>query len=324
MRTFRLKVISAMCGLSLLGGCASSSLLGFALSSLTQVAAVASKSTAQDQAARSDKNVPDYAQAIDDYRQTLQENLRNAEIHNGLGIDLARQEKYEEALAEFLKASKLAPLSARIQNNLGYVYLIQGRNSEALATLQTASRLDPTSERVRENVKTAEQRLSLVDAAASAPLARPIVVDRFPQAIRTDSDVPRLVNVAPNTYELRQGLSMQLARNVSYPNDLGQLEVANGSGVPGLAKRTSSLLRKKGITVAHMTNLPPYNQTVTEIQYLRGQENHAKRINALLSNRAKLVAADQLRPSVKFRLVLGRDLEERPLFEARTKVAIGY
>jgi hypothetical protein len=73
-----------------------------------------------------------------------------------------------------------------------------------------------------------------------------------------------------------------------------------------------------------MTNLPPYNQTVTEIQYLRGQENHAKRINALLSNRAKLVAADQLRPSVKFRLVLGRDLEERPLFEAPTKVAIGY
>ena len=324
MRTFRLKVISAMCSLSLLGGCASSSLLGFTLSSLTQMATFASKSTAQDQAARSDKNVSDYAQAIDGYRQTLQENLRNAEIHNGLGIDLARQEKYEEALAEFLKASKLAPLSARIQNNLGYVYLIQGRNSEALATLQIASRLDPTSERVRENVKTAEQRLSLVDAAASAPLARPIVVDRFPQAIRTDSDVPRLVNVAPNTYELRQGLSMQLARNVSYPNDLGQLEVANGSGVPGLAKRTSSLLRKKGITVAHMTNLPPYNQTVTEIQYLRGQENHAKRINALLSNRAKLVAADQLRPSVKFRLVLGRDLEERPLFEIPTKVAIGY
>ena len=72
MRTFRLKVISAMCGVSLLGGCASSSLLGFALSSLSQVAAVASKSTAQDQAARSDKNVSDYAQASEDYRQTLQ------------------------------------------------------------------------------------------------------------------------------------------------------------------------------------------------------------------------------------------------------------
>ena len=180
---------------------------------------------------------------------------------------MARQEKYEEALAEFLKASKLAPLSARIQNNLGYVYLIQGRNSEALATLQIASRLDPTSERVRENVKTAEQRLSLVDAAANAPLARPIVADRLPQAIRTDSDVPRLVNVAPNIYELRQGLSMQLARNVSYPNDLGQLEVANGSGVPGLAKRTTSLLRKKGITVAHMTNPPPYNQTSPKYRY---------------------------------------------------------
>jgi len=324
MRTFRLKVISAMCGVSLLGGCASSSLLGFALSSLSQVAAVASKSTAQDQAARSDKNVSDYAQAIEGYRQTLQENLRNAEIHNGLGIDLARQEKYEEALAEFLKASKLAPLSARIQNNLGYVYLIQGRDAEALATLQIASRLDPASERVRENVKTAEQRLSLVGAAATAPLAGPIVVDRLPQAFGASSDIPRLVNIAPNIYELKQGLPVQLARNVSFPSELGQLEVANGSGVPGLAKKTSSLLRKKGITVAHLTNLSRYNQLVTEIQYRGGQENQAKRINALLLNRAKLVVADRLRPNVNFRLVLGRDLEERPLFEAPTRVAIGY
>ena len=324
MCAFRLKLISAVCSLSLLGGCASSSLLGFSLSGLSQIMALGSKSTAQDQAARSAKYESDYAQAINDYQKTLQENLRNAENHNSLGVDLARQEKYEEALAEFLKASKLAPLSARIQNNLGYVYLIQGRDAEALATLQIASRLDPASERVRENVKTAEQRLSLVVAAAAAPLAGPIFVDRLPQAIDASSDIPRLVNIAPNIYELKQGLPVQSARNVSFPSELGQLEVANGSGVPGLAKKTSLLLRKKGITVAHLTNLSRYNQLVTEIQYRGGQENQARRINALLSNRAKLIVADRLRPNVNFRLVLGRDLEERPLFEAPTRVAIGY
>jgi len=324
MRTVRLKVISAMCSLSLLGGCASSSLLGFTLSSLTQMATFASKSTAQDQAARSDKNVSDYAQAIDGYRQTLEENLRNAEIHNGLGIDLARQEKYDEALAEFQKASKLAPLSSRIQNNLGYVYLILGRDADASATLQIASRLDPSSERVRENLKTAEQRLSLVGPAANARLAAPIVSDRLPQTTVPNLDLPRLVGVAPNIYELRQGIPVQLARNVSFPSELGQLEVVNGSGVPGLAKRTSSLLRKKGITVTRLANLSPYNQVSTEIQYRGDQEMQAKRLNALLSNRAKLVVADRLRPSVNFRLVLGRDLEERPLFEIPTKVAIGY
>ena len=162
MRTFRLKLVSAVCSLSLLNGCASSSLLGFTLSSLPKWRPLLQKARRRIRPHDLTKMCLIMLRRSMDYRQTLQDNSRDAEIHNGLGIDLARQEKYEEALAEFLKASKLAPLSARIQNNLGYVYLIQGRNSEALATLQIASRLDPTSERVRENVKTAEQRLSLV------------------------------------------------------------------------------------------------------------------------------------------------------------------
>ena len=51
-----------------------------------------------------------------------------------------------------------------------------------------------------------------------------------------------------------------------------KVEVANGSGVAGLAKRTSSSLQKRGYAVSRLTNQIPYMQVITEIQYRRGEK----------------------------------------------------
>ena len=86
-----------------------------------------------------------------------------------------------------------------------------------------------------------------------------------------------------------------------------KLEVANGNGVAGLAKRTSSSLQRKGYLIARLTNQLPYNQKTTEIQYRRGQESQARELNALLPVRATVVESSLLGATVNVRIVLGHD-----------------
>ena len=95
---------------------------------------------------------------------------------------------------------------------------------------------------------------------------------------------------------------------------VAKVEVANGSGVAGLAKRTSLSLQKRGYAVSRLTNQIPYVQVTTEIQYRRGEESHANQLNALLSQPAKLVESSRLSPIVGIRLVIGRDIGQEMVF----------
>ena len=134
---------------------------------------------------------------------------------------------------------------------------------------------------------------------------------------RSDALPPQLVGVAPNIFELRQRSSTQ--GKTSMPSAriheiVLKVEVSNGSGVAGLAKRTSLSLQKRGYAVSRLTNQIPYVQVTTEIQYRRGEESHANQLNALLSQPAKLVESSRLSPIVGIRLVIGRDIGQQMVF----------
>lgn len=327
MPKFRMKILAVSCGLALAGGCA---LLDRAsqpqravvpVSNVTHSAAV---TDANYQIGRSYQGRIQYDAAIAAYRKSLEANPGNAEAHNALGVIYANQGKHEQAIIELKAALALAPTAAHIHNNLGYAYLLQGRNADALAALNVASGLDPNNERARENIKIAQQRLGVeAPNRPTAPVATAVGAEvKAPPTNKDDGhSTARLLTVAPNIYELRQESSVQVKPGVPLATQTTQtapetvkLEVANGNGVTGLAKRTSSSLQRKGYAAARLTNQLPYTQKITEIQYRQGQENQAKRLNALLSAPAKLVESSQLSPRVGVRLVLGRDAVQRSLF----------
>jgi len=78
--------------------------------------------------------------------------LQIAEAHNGLGIALAQQGRYEEALAAFEDARRLKPDLATAHFNVGYTLLRMGREREAVAPLRRALEVDPEHERAREEL----------------------------------------------------------------------------------------------------------------------------------------------------------------------------
>ena len=91
------------------------------------------------------------------------------------------------------------------------------------------------------------------------------------------------------------------------PGKSSRLEIANGNGVTGMAKRARRMLGLSGIAVSRLTNERPYRQQITKIQYRLGFQREAKALQDALKGHALMVVANNLSPASDVRLVLGKD-----------------
>lgn len=282
-----------------------------------------------------------YDQAIAAYRAALEQDRNFADAHNGLGVIYASQGRYDEAIREFQMAISVAPQLAYLYNNLGYAYLLRGSNEKAVKALQEARRLDPGNEKTLHNLVLAHQRLDGVrgEQAVGRPMpiptapsesnAKPSVVAESKSG--SDSSV-KLVAVAPNVYELREPALE--AKPVQAREEHGshaprqeppgpqlkpfKLEVSNGNGVTGMARRVAGHLERIGISTGRLTNQLPFDQAGTEVQYREGYRAEAAKLASALQNPVNVVRNDRLRGDIHVRLVLGRDVwDETALFEPR-------
>lgn len=87
-----------------------------------------------------------------------------------------------------------------------------------------------------------------------------------------------------------------------------RLEISNGNGVNGAAKRMAEYLRRMGIPVYWLTNADHFNYEATRIFFGKGRLNQAQALLKILPNRhqASLVGIDQNTDRV--RLLLGKDM----------------
>lgn len=67
-----------------------------------------------------------------------------AQRANDRGLQLYKEKRYEEAIAQFTEALKLRPDFALAANNLGFVYYRQGRHAEAARWLENTVKIDPS------------------------------------------------------------------------------------------------------------------------------------------------------------------------------------
>jgi hypothetical protein len=177
--------------------------------------------------------------------------------------------------------------------------------------------------------------------AAAIATAEPEVPSHVPRApkptMSIQSDAQQiasrmeLVQLSPNVFELKQRVAvttapLAAAAPASKPApeavakaalaavpkanklQMARLEVSNGNGVTGMAKRFRSLLGQMGIPVDRLSNDKPYRQVVTTIQYSPGFENQAASLQKALQGKAQL-SSRQLQSS-DVRLVLGKDAQQ--------------
>ena len=304
----KLTALSLLCASALLAGCAASPRNGAEGAYPPGLAPEALYRIGRQHQARFD-----YLRASAAFREALRQEPALVEARNALGVMLSTQGRYNEAIVEFHAAIELAPDRAYLHNNLGYAELLRGAPAAAQAALEIADRLEPGQARTQRNLQAARLGAQREAPRTRAPVVAPLPPAAPPRLLPTAPTRlnPGVVEVAPQVFELQlAAATVTVARAQAPASDpAGKafgLEVANGNGITGMAKRVSAALRRVGIRTARLTNQRPFNQALTQIQYRGNYAAEAARLGKELKSSA-LVLNDQLPAGVHVKLVLGRD-----------------
>jgi tetratricopeptide (TPR) repeat protein len=241
-----------------------------------------------------------YEEALLAYNQALVDNPSHVEARNGLAVVHALQGRAELAESEFRAAIELAPEAAHLRNNLGFHLMNQGRLMEARAELERALALEPASPVVATNLASVEPvaaPVALNEVRLQTPVAdEPVVVTPQPERVVVESTPVETQAVAETQVAEAPGF------HVGY-----RIEVSNGNGAGGLARRTSYLLDPLGFEHTRLTNDKPYGRLESRLQYVAGAQDAARQVNARLPRPLPLAEVPTLERSAKVRVLLGRD-----------------
>ena len=255
-----------------------------------------------------------YAQAIDAYREALALEPDRLDAGMALGVAYAEQGDLSRASEQLEHAAALHPQSADVHNNLGFARHLAGDYPAAAQAYKQALRLDGRHAKARDN---------LLRAMAAMGAAERIARSEAPPPTTAAQDQPAWIEVAPNIFELRasvaaprEAASAQTSTNppggANPTPELGRaLEIANGNGVPGMARVVSRFLSERGVGEARLSNQRPFDVVATRIEYRAGSAAEAAALDGLLPARVPRVESFTLRPHVRVRLVLGHDLGDQ-------------
>ncbi|MGG7054688.1 LytR C-terminal domain-containing protein [Nitrosomonas sp. ANs5] len=268
----------------------------------------------------------EYQDAITAYRQALAVDPAYVEAHNGLGIVYAIQGRHALSLQHFRQAIAMMPAATYLHSNLGYALQLQESYAEAAAAYQEALRLDPLNHKARKNLAHLNRQLGLDTTAATATAAEQSTTSDTSAANVAQArpePVSRIVQIAPNVYELRDavqpsktGSVMQTApashvaaETASAPQNK-RIEVSNGNGISGMARKVANFLAQAGYPGARLTNHPSFQQASTEIHYRPGHQAQAEHMRSMLPNGvAKSFENNSLRDDIGVKILLGKDLQ---------------
>jgi Flp pilus assembly protein TadD len=254
-----------------------------------------------------------------------------AHPHNNLGYVYYLQSDFEAAQKTLQRAIALDAGNERARNNLNAVNIalarLENRDTVALMTtmlpptaqtsepapVATAFEIAPTA-----SIVTHTQGLAIISPPLE-PQTRMEVVEIVPyvfelklrhanntqlSALKLEQQVPAspvaavLATVMPVLPD---------ATTSAKPAKAYRIEVANGNGVTGMAKRISSVLGRQGISVSRLSNELPYKQLETKIHYRAGFESAATNLKNALKGHAVAVLTPTLSANSDVRLVLGKD-----------------
>ena len=119
-----------------------------------------------------------FAEAIDQYEQTLQINPDYAEAHSNLGVVLFREGKLPEAIEQYEQALRINPDFPGAHCNLGIALLQTGKIVEAMAQYQQALRSTPDYAEAHYDLGNALLQMGKL----------PDAIEHYEQALRIDPD----------------------------------------------------------------------------------------------------------------------------------------
>jgi Tfp pilus assembly protein PilF len=263
-----------------------------------------------------------YDSALAHFRTAIELAPDAAYLQNNLGYTLYLQGNGVAAVSALEHATTLEPSNSGAWNNLSLALAQAGESAQSVAAHARALLLAEPPPLVAR----AATKFDSAGAPANPVVAHPAATGKLPAIIRLTSDdsivvapaeptePARMVAIAPNVYELRWAMAPDVVESVrkrSRPASAERpygLEVSNGNGVSGMARRIGQQLAANGSPKAWLTNQKPFEQRSTEIQYREGYVEPAMALRGRVPGVPPTVRSTALRPGIDVRLVLGKDL----------------
>lgn len=175
-----------------------------------------------------------------------------------------------------------------------------------------AVQLAPNVYELRERVEVPAARAAAVAQAPSQALTLPKDHRSITLAARQPVAIP--VAVAESRVRAVQpvsGVSERQARTAVPASPAAKpfrIEVSNGNGVTGMARKVAGFLGGEGYSGARLTNQKPFQVSSSQVQYRSGYREQAQSLVSALPGHSTLVQANDLRGDISIRVVLGKDL----------------
>jgi tetratricopeptide (TPR) repeat protein len=277
-------------------------------------------------------------QAEGAYLKALAADDRHVDTLNALGSLYAERGELERSVQMFQRVTAMAPGAAYLYNNLGFAYYLLGQLDEAYAAVLKALNLDAKLERGWVNL---EQIAGARSHAATLEAAKARQLDQLPRELAVNSPPDAAAN---QTLQItnEQSLSPKLELALEMPTKVVQadgdtptptksadapsvavdtlekgesqallsdvrVEVSNGNGVVGFARKFSAQLRDNEIMVTRITNQRPYSVTKTDIHYDPRFEDAARTLMQQYKLTGRIVATQTPRARADIRIILGQD-----------------
>ena len=287
-----------------------------------------------------------YAEARAAYDAALQAAPQHVDARNGLAALHAEQREFGPAIAlwraltESLSLTS-GPAKAYLFSNLGHALFLDGDYDGALAALEKACLLDPLNgrswqllgetlrklgreERARQMLAQAEAlrahdfRADYAATGAASPVAAIDRAARAPQPAQSEWNQLQLqlhvgvdgmleLRRGPTQATLPQPVPAPLPGMPDAPRVL--LEVRNGNGVRGMARRTAGQLGAEGMKVARISNQKGFGVGRTRVEYEAAWRTQAEDLAERFGG-AALEEVARCAPA-NLRVVLGRDVARR-------------
>jgi hypothetical protein len=280
--------------------------------------------------------------AIEQLRSAVAQAPGSAHLHNNLGYTYLLKGDLAEAIRSLETAAALEPANRRTLNNLASAYVKAGQMEKArelraqlaagaepgrsggVATGAAATATPPTAVMagVDQNANRERAREDLVTHMGQSDMVLRQVNPNIYELVTTTSAAakpvtgpasitPGLVQVSiPQFTAAPQARALPAAVTpVVVPARAFRVEVSNGNGIGGMARRVGAQLKEVGIDVVRLTDQTPYNQAVTEVHYRADYATEAARLAALLHAPVPTIESRTLRADIHVRLVLGKDLQ---------------
>ncbi|MDH4318173.1 MAG: tetratricopeptide repeat protein [Desulfobulbaceae bacterium] len=240
-----------------------------------------------------------YPDAASAFSKAIETDINNIKAYNGLAVAYDGMGMYKAAQRVYGAAIARQPHKAYLHNNLGCSLLLQDDPAQALASFTRARQLDRENSRIRNN-------RALVLARSKA-VPEPIFSDSPGEEGAGKSKTGEMV---VKTDDSDKGISCLEEKKFF------RVEIANGNGVRGIAGRSASYFRKKGIVVKHISNANHFNFSNSVVWYKEGFLREAYLIAAMIpgSQEMKKIDGDSdLRVDVK--VILGHDVAQSGFIE---------